>query len=346
MKIKTKAAAYGLAGLAVAGVVIFSGTALGLLNVQATGLLSVLLTDPPSVPDGVTAVYITYTGVAVHAAGFSGSGWVSVAGEGTFDSMSLVNLSQTISSGAIPSLDYNQIRFTISNVSVEYMGKNYSASVSPGDIEVPIVGGLKVNSSTPAATLIDIRPTVVNLGDQSQPSFTIAAGARALQMPSSEVDTSTKVLGHRASFKGHGWYESFESTASTNLTVSELALSSSSFSFTATNGGSDPLLVRTVVIAPGLNGGDEGIALGSVANGAAFAVRPDGSLTLLGGNPGQAGVSLESAGYSMAAGSAQQFSYSGAITNIFGNRGITPGTSYYVIIMGSGTLSVETVVAS
>jgi hypothetical protein len=345
LKIKTKAAAYGLAGLAVAGAVIFSGTALGLLNVQTTGLLSVLLTDPPSVPDGVTAVYIAYTGVAVHPTGFGGSGWVSVAGEGTFDSMSLVNLSQTISSGAIPSLDYNQIRFTISNVSVEYMGKNYSASVNAGDIEVPIVGGLKVNASTPAATLIDIRPTVVNLGDQSQPSFTIAAGARALQMPSSEVDASTGVLGHRASLKGHGWYESFESTTSTNLTISELALSSSSFSFTATNGGSDPLVVRTVVIAPGLNG-DEGIALGSVANGAAFAVRPDGSLMLLAGNPGQAEALLESAGYSMAAGSAQQFSYSGAITNIFGNKGITPGTSYYVIIMGPGTLGIETVVAS
>ena len=346
MKIETKTAAYAVAGLAVAGAVIFSGSALGLLGVQASGLLSVLLTDPPSVPAGVTAVYVTYTGVAVHAAGFSDSGWVTVGGEGTFDSMSLVNLSQTISSGAIPALDYNQIRFTISSVSVEYLGNNYSATMSSGQIEVPIVGGLKVNSSSPAATLIDIQPTVLNLGDKSQPSFTISTGARALQMPSSEVDTSTRVVGHRTSFRGHSWYESFQSAGSTNLTVSELLLSSSSFSFTATNGGSDPLLVRTVVIAPGLKGGDEGMALGSVGSGAAFAVQADGSLTLVSGIPGEAEALMQSTGYSMAAGSAQQFSYSGAITNIFGGGGVTTGATYYVIIMGPGTLRVETVTAS
>ncbi|MDG6902933.1 MAG: DUF4382 domain-containing protein [Nitrososphaerota archaeon] len=346
MKIETKTAAYGLAGLAVAGAVIFSGSALGLLNVQASGLLSVLLTDPPTVPTGVTAIYITYTDVAVHAAGFGDSGWVSVAGHGTIETMSLINLSQTISSGAIPALDYNQVRFTISNASVGYMGKNYTAAVGSGMIEVPIVGGLKVNSSSPAATLVDIQPTVANLGGQARPSFTIAAGARALQVPSAQVDQSTKTMGHRESLEGHSWYNSFKSTGSTNLTMSGLTLSANSFSFFATNSGTDPLVVRTIVIAPSQKGQGEESALGSVVNGAAFAVQPDGSLTLLTGNPGQAEALLDGSGYSIAPGSAQQFSYSGAIANIFGNRGITAGTSYYVIVMGQGTLGVETVQAS
>lgn len=346
MRIRTKAVAYGLAGLAVAGAVIFSGTALGLLGAQGPGFLSVLLTDPPSVPVGVTAIYITYSAVAVHASGFGDSGWVSVSGEGTIDTTTLVNLSQTISSGSIPTLDYNQVRFTISNVSVEFMGKNYSASVSPDVIEVPITGGLKVNASSPAATLIDIQPTVANLGDQFQPSFTMATGAKALQMPSSDVDSSTNEVGHQASLVGHDWYDSFRSKNSINLTVSGLALSRSSLAFSATNGGTDPLTVSTVVIAPSLNGGDEGAALGSVSNGAAFSVQSDGSLILLGRTSGQAMASLGGSGYSMAPGSTYEFGFSGAITNVFGNRGITAGTSYYVIVMGLGTLNVETVVAS
>ena len=346
MKVRTKTAVYGLAGVAVAGAIIFSGTALGLLGVQTSGLLSVLLTDPPSVPDGVTAVYITYASVAVHAVGFSDSGWVSVSGQGTIDTMSLVNLSQTISSGAIPALTYNQVRFEISNASVEFMGRNYSASIGSGNVEVPILGGLKVNSSSQAATLIDIQPTVANLGGQSAPSFTIATGAKALQVPSSDVDQSTKVVGHRASLVGHSWYDTFTSMNSANLTVSGLSLSADSLSFSATNGGPNPLVMRAVVIAPSQKGGGEEFALGSVVNGAAFAFQADGSLKLLGGTPGQAEALLEGSSYSMAAGSTQQFSFSGVITNIFGNKGIVAGASYYVIIMGPGTLSVETVLAT
>ncbi|MDG6990087.1 MAG: DUF4382 domain-containing protein [Nitrososphaerota archaeon] len=345
MKIRTKTTAYGLAGLAVAGAMIFSGTALGLLNMQASGILSVLLTDPPSVPDGVTAVYMTYTGIAVHAVGFGDSGWVPIAGEGTIDTMGLVNLSQTISSGAIPALTYNQVRFKISNVSVEFMGRNYSASMGSGNVEVPISGGLRINSSTPAAALIDIQPTVANLGGQSQPSFTIATGAKALQVPSSDVGQSTKVVGHKEPFQGHGWYES-NATSSAILAVSGLSLSANSLSFSAANGGADQLEMQALVIAPSEKGAGEALALGSVVNGAAFAFQADGSLTLLSGTPGQAQSLLEGSGYAMASGSALQFSYSGAITNIFGNKGITAGTSYYVIIMGPGTLSVETVVAS
>ena len=346
MKIETKAAVYGLAGLAVAGLVIFSGATLGVLKVQQAGVLSVLLTDPPSVPTGVTAIYITYTDVAVHAEGLGDSGWVTVSGEGTVNTMKLVNLSQTISSGSIPALSYNQVRFKISNASVQFMGKNFSVSVKSGDIEVPIVGGLKVNTSNLAAALIDIQPTVLNLGDQSLPSFTMAAGARALQVPASEVDASTHQMGHMTPLGGHDWYDSFKSRSTVNLTVSGIGLTHDSFSFSAANAGSDPVTLTAVVIAPSLKGGGESFALGSVVNGAAFAVQSDGSLRLVSGNPGQAEALLDATGYSIGPGSSHQFSYSGAISNVLGNRGIAAGVSYYIIIMGPGTLSVETAVAS
>jgi hypothetical protein len=346
LKLKTKAAAYGLAGLALAGVVILSGSALGLLSTRSFGVLSVLLTDPPSVPEGVTAVYVTYSDVAVHGAGFSDSGWVSVSGQGTIDTLELVNLSQTISSGTIPSSTYNQVRFTISNVMVEFGGKNYSAAISSGALDVPIPGGLNVNSSSPAATIIDIQPTVLNLGEQSNPSFTITTGASALQVPSGDLDQSTHVLGHMASLEGHDWYDSFKAKHSEILSVSALTLSSNSFSFSATNDGSDSIALRTVVIAPGSTREGENNALGSVMNGAVFAVQADGSLRLLSGSPGEAESSFEDSGYTLAGGATQQFTYSGTIANLLGNHGIMSGTSYFVIISGSETLSVQTVTAS
>jgi Domain of unknown function (DUF4382) len=346
LKLKTKAAAYGVAGLALAGVVILSGSALGLLSTRSFGVLSVLLTDPPSVPEGVTAVYMTYSDVAVHAAGFNDPGWVSVSGQGTIDAMELVNLSQTISSGTIPSYTYDQVRFTISNVMVEFGGENYTTAISSGTLEVPIAGGLNVNSSSPAATIIDIQPTVLNLGDQSSPSFAITAGASALQVPSGDLNQSTHVVGYRTSLEGHGWYDSFKAKHSEILSVSGTALSSSSFSFSATNEGSDSIAIRTVVIAPGSIREGENYALGSVTNGAVFAVQADGSLKLLSGSPGEAESSFEESGYALAGGATQQFTYSGTITNLLGNHGIISGTSYFVIISGSETLSVQTVTAS
>ncbi|MDE1853869.1 MAG: DUF4382 domain-containing protein [Thaumarchaeota archaeon] len=346
MKLGTKAVAYGTAGLVLAGMLIFSGSALGLLNTRSSGVLSVLLTDPPSVPEGVTAVYITYSSIAVHAAGFGDSGWVQVSGQGTIDTLKLVNLSQTISSDTIPSLTYNTVAFTITSATVDFMGKNYSATVSSGRLEVPIVGGLKVNSSATAAALVDIQPVVLNLGDESNPSFTLAAGARALQVPSDDVNDSLRTVGHTSSLDGHDWFESFRANHSDNTTSSGLTLTPNSLSLTVANSGEDPISIRMVVVTIDHPGSEEGSAFGSIPTSAVFAVQPDGSLMLLAGTPGQVESLFGATGYSLAGGATHHFSYSGAITNLVGNQAVTAGTSYYVVVYGSETLSVQTVTAS
>jgi len=344
LKLRTKAAAYGISGLVLAGVVIFSGSALGLLNVSSSGVLSVLLTDPPSVPSGVSAVYITYSGIAVHAEGFGDSGWVTVSRGGTIDTLKLVNLSQTISSSVIPRLTYNLVAFNITKASVDFLGKNYSVTVSYGKIRVPFIGGLKVNSSSTTAALIDIHPTVLNLGTQSNPHFTLAAGAKALQVPSSEVNDSVKTVGQTFQLQGHGWYESFKAKHSNNLAGSGVTLTTDSLSFSVANSGSDPVMVRMVMVIPASPGGERG-ALGSIVKGDVFAVQPDGTLKLVSGTPSQVESLFGNPGYSLAPGSTHQFTYSGTITGLVGGRGIVSGASYYVVVIGSETLSVQTVVA-
>ena len=346
MKLKLKAAAYGAGALVLAGAVIFSGSSLGVLNARPSGVLSVWLTDPPSVPDGVTAVYISYSGIAVHAEGFGGGGWVAVSGSGTIDTMKLVNLSQTISSGVIPSLTYDVIKMNITGASVEFMGKNYTVQVNSRTVTVPFVGGLKVNSSIPAAALIDIQPTILNLGTQAGPDFNMAAGARALQVPQGEVDSSVTAVGNTHDLQGNGWFSSFRSHHSDTLSSTQPSLTASSLSFSETNGGDDPLVVRMVVVTPATHGDGERGALDSVTNGFVFAVGTDGSLKLLNGSPEQVGSLFDSAGYTLAPGATFRFTYSGTITGLMGGNGIVSGGSYYVSVIGSETLSVQTVTAS
>ncbi len=346
MKLSTKAAAYGIAGLALAGAVLFSGSALGLLNIGSSGVLSVLLTDPPTVPAGVSAIYVTYSSIAVHAVGFNESGWISFSGGGTIDTMKLVNLSQTISSGTVPSFTYNLVKFNISKVDVEYMGANYSTRIASGTLVVPIVGGVKVSSSNPAAALIDIQPTILNLGNQSTPSFTIAAGARALQVPSDEVSDSMNVVGNSYSLQGHAWFQAFRQSHSGNLTVSGLALTSDSFSFSVDNPGSEPAMVRMVILTPASQGEGEGMAMGSMWNSIFFAVQPNGSLKLVNATPDQVESTLGSSGYSLAAGASHTFTFSGTITSLFEKHAVSSGALYNVVLMSSEALSAKAVVAT
>lgn len=346
MKIRTKSVVYGVSAVVLASAVIFSGSALGLLGTRSSGLLSVMLTDPPSVPDGVTAVYINYSDIAVHAEGFGDGGWVAVAGAGTVDTMKLVNLSQTISTGVIPSLTYDVIRLNITSASVGFMGKNYTAKVNSGTVTVPFAGGLKVNSSLPAAALIDIQSTVLNLGTGFGPDFNMAAGARALQVPSQDVGNSMKNVGSTMNLQGNGWFISFRSHHSNTLDSTQPTLTVDSLSFSETNSGDDPLVVRMVMVTPTTQGGRDHGPLDSVAHSIVFSVEPDGTLTLLSGSPDQVGSLFGDRGYTLSPGAAFQFTYSGTLTTLPGGSGIAKGAGYYVTVIGSETLSVQTVVAS
>ena len=151
--------------------------------------------------------------------------------------MKLINLSQTISSAVIPSLTYDVIRLNITGASVGFMGKNHSAQVSSGTVTVPFVGGLKVNSSIPAAALIDIQPTVLNLGTQFGPDFNMAAGARALQVPSLDVGNSVKSVGSTFNLQGNRWFNAFRSHHSDTFNSTQPTLTVDSLSFSETNGG-------------------------------------------------------------------------------------------------------------
>jgi len=345
LRIGSKAALYGIAGVGLAGLVILSGSSMGVLNLASSGALSILLTDPPNVPEGVSAVYITYSNLEVHAVGFGDSGWIAIAGRGTIDTLGLMNLSQTISTGTVPSLSYNLIAFNITGATVEFKGQNYTASVASEKLVVPIVGGLRVNSSSPSAALVDFQPTVLNLGTQSNPDFALTSGARALQVPRSELRTNLHA-GQRLDLDGRAWFQSFAANHTGELAISRASLSANSFSITVTNPDSEEYSARLIALSPATTGAKPAAALSSLLTSIVFVVGPDGSLTLASGVTGQLRTALSSSGFTIPAKSSRTFSFSGSISTLLPKTLVSGGSRYFVVVLGSEPPLTQTVTAA
>jgi hypothetical protein len=347
---QAKGAAYGVAGLAVASLVIFSGMALGLINTSSTEVVSILLTDPPSVPQGVSAVYLNYSGVALHAEG-PGAGWVYTGGQGTIETLGLVNLSQTISSAKVPVLTYNLVAFNVTSALVDFQGKNYTATVNGGRLTVPIVGGLTVTPSHSAAAVVDIQLTVLNEGTSSAPEFMIASGARAVQVPSGEVTDNMEHLGFKFGLSNHSWFQSFNEDHSNTLAASGVKLTPTSLTFTVNNPGPNPVNIRMILIIPA-KGTEVDDPFGSVANSSVFSVNQNGSTALftVSGSNGESEsgihIAISGPGYQLAAGTSFTFTFSGTISTTTHGAGVIRGATYYLILVGSGVISTQQVVAT
>lgn len=198
MKTSSSAILSGIAALAVVAAVLGISTLAGVptltnptsnispvANPGTPGTLTVLLTDPPHVPNGVTGVYVTYTNLAVHVADAGNqSGWTTLSTAGAIDLMSTLNVSQTIAAVQVPTGLYNALRFNVTSATVTLNSKNYTSFVANSELFIPIKGGIVVNDSKPSATIIDISPIVMNIGSSSNPEFVIRSAATAYAVPS------------------------------------------------------------------------------------------------------------------------------------------------------------------
>ncbi|MBI3860095.1 MAG: hypothetical protein HY296_07680 [Thaumarchaeota archaeon] len=350
MDTKRRAVVHGLGALALAVIVILSGTTFGLIRVgsptfnpSAPASLSILLTDPPSVPAGVTAVYITYSDLEIHnVARLGGDLWIDTGASGTLETLGLVNLGETITTGDVPSGFYNLILFNISAADVEYLGQNYSAAVNGGRLIVPVVGGLELNSSNPGAAVIDIQPKVLDLGNQSDPRFVLIASASSHQVPSNDVTPEFRHIGYRVSLIGRAWFHAFVNSHPGGVSIDSVLLTPNSFSFSLSDNTSDPAGVRLVFLAPPRHGSQSTFPSG-IQNSVIFLIQPNGSLTLfsvdhpLAYTPHDLRTALSEPGYLISANSTASFTFSGTILNLQ-KVGLTSGSSYVMTVVGNHTL--------
>jgi len=336
-------------------VLIVSATLLGFaptssqnINPGASGTLSILLTDPPTVPQGVTAVYVSYSNVQIHALGFpSNAGWVSLGSSGTVETLGLVNVSQTISSANVPSGRYDELALQISGVTVQFFGRNYTAEIKSDTFFAPLVGELTVNASGSSSALVDFQPIVLNLGGRSNPEFALSAFARALQIPPGQAHSNSQ--GSRQSFQSQSWYSAFTNEQQERLTVSSSTLNQSAFSVTVENGAEQPVGIRMIIITPAGQGPIPGSPV--LMNSAVLLVEPDGSLKLahVGATASNLTASaqnfLNAAGYEVQAGASVTLQFSGSVVASFPDAGGFGGSSgaYTVTIIGDQVLASFTV---
>lgn len=334
-------------------------------NEGSPGVLSVLLTDPPNVPAGVTAVKVNYSDLAIHVSEAGNeSGWKQLSTGGSIDLLSTVNISQTIAAVNVASGDYNALRLNVTSASVTFDGHDYAAFVIKARLFIPIAGGgIEVNDSKPSATIIDISPLVMNIGSSSTPEFVIRTTAVAFPVPSSQVTEDMEHEGFRFRLGEAGWWARFNLAETSNLRITGVSLSASSLKVSVKDISSNTT-VKMVVISPlwsGFAGGEERMTpmiFGTVV----FVVERNGSLVQLQhffspmmgdtDRPLAAIVeALQNAGYSLAANTTASFSYSGQINLGFSFGSIAPrmivsGQQYLVTVIGEDALAGQVVVAT
>ncbi len=375
MNMKGRAVLYGAAALGIAaailGVSMLAGAPV-LSNLVRTvgpgtpGTLSILITDPPHVPAGVTAVYVTYSNLAVHVSEAGNwSGWTRVSSRGTIDLLATVNISETIAAVRVPTGDYNALRLNVTSAQVTFNGKNYTAFVVNAKLFIPILeGGIEVNGSKPSATIIDISPLVLNIGSSSTPGFIIRAGGVALLVPSSQVTEEMEHEGFTFGLAGREWWQRVNQNATANLTVTNASLSPDSLNLSAKD-GSRYTTIKLVIVSPLARavGGEVDDRMPSMLWGTAiFIVEKNGTLVPLqqfvkaltanGTEPfyeireGFMGI-----GYNLTAGSSTAFAYSGQINLGFSFEGlfarlVVPGQQYLVTVIGTDALASQVIVAA
>jgi hypothetical protein len=366
----------GAAALVVAasilGVSIFSGVSLlpntNTTSNRAPGTLSVLLTDPPHVPLGVTKVYIAYSNLQVHSEAGNQSGWTLLKSSGSIELLGTVNVGQTITSVKIAAGEYNLLRFNISSAQVTFNGKNYTAFVPTSALTVPIVGGIQVNASKPSATIINIQPTVYNIGSASNPEFIIKHWAKAFPVPYSEVTAEEEHEGTKVSLIGKAWWTDVQERYTSNAQITSATLTPSSLSVTVKNTGNQTTKLRLVVVTPlvtPLMGAEHDRPPAVLSGSAIFIVLPNETLVPMqkyilaahqqGTEVGDIVTALTSGGYNLTVGASGTLGYKGTITLGFNvpvvvqplqtGQSIVPGQQYLVSVLGDEALASQVVVA-
>lgn len=360
MDLKSKTAFSGAAALVLAAVIILSATIFGFapagsrnLTPNSTGTLSVLLTDPATVPLGVSAVFVTYDNLRIHVSGFpSSTGWIDLNSSGTVETLGLAGQGEVITSAIIPSGTYDTISFNITSSHVEFQGKNYSATVFGSSLQASFMGALNVTPSGVNAALIDLQPTILNLGSAAQPVFLTNAAAKAAGVPSNQALAQSYTLGSRIPLSSSSWFANFLTNNTDRLTIGAASVSSRKLSITLDNPVGNPVVIKMVVVTPVLGAVpvSSNTASPSLIDSAIFLVLGNGSLQFI----HYIGPSVQSLvnevkslsaspGYSLAPGASLSLAYNGTISLSFGGGQAfgskTPGTFYVITVLGTQVLA-------
>jgi hypothetical protein len=160
-KMKYSAAAV-LAAVAIISIALIANPTM-LPQTASAASFTVMLTDPPNVPDGTTLLDLNYSDVSLHVTYPNGTiEWLPVGSSGKVNLLSLINMTETIASTTIPiDSTIDKIQFTINDIETAVKGKLYNVTALSNTLIVKVANG-HVNK-TLSGVLIDFNPTLVQI---------------------------------------------------------------------------------------------------------------------------------------------------------------------------------------
>ena len=285
-----------------------------------SGDIALLMTDPPTIPSGVSAVYIAYADLGVHIAGQGNqTGWRVFKTIGQIDLLSVINYTQTVALANITAGNFNAIAFNVTSVIVTYQSQNFTADLTSKThaVFLPIDGGVTVLSGKTSAALIDFTATVLLLGNQTNPQFAFIPAAKAYSVPSQSVSTLHLTVGDKDDIHAATWW--IQILHGSKFQITKLTLTPSKISIGITNSGNSTLFLRLADLSSAVSviGGTTEVSnLASMLSiSEVFAIESNSTLspvTEIGS--GAADAVIDTGGYVIPVGASVTFHYNGNIS--------------------------------
>ncbi len=227
-------------------------------SVSSNGTVALMLTDPAQVPQGTTALNVTFNGAMVHESGASNStGFVAINASGTINLLSLVNVSQTLGIVSLnKSKNYNTIILNVSASSITINGTTYNVTLPSNKLMVHISDF----NGTSGAALIDLSPTIVQIVSANQTVFVMVPSVKAVVVGSGNVSSTAVHVGARVNLNLE--MHSKLRLTTPNITITNASLSetgnATSLSVTVKNNGNSSVELNHIllygIMAMNLNG--------------------------------------------------------------------------------------------
>ncbi len=128
-------------------------------GVPASTTLTIQLTDPPSVPNGTQALFISYSDLQIHTRG--SKGWINSNTTGIVNLMSLSNVSEVVGRLRMPiNASIDMIRFNITSARILIGGKMYNVNVPNHQLSANVLGNGRLTGKM--SILVDIRSKIAS----------------------------------------------------------------------------------------------------------------------------------------------------------------------------------------
>lgn len=268
--------------------------------------------------------------------------------------MSVINGSETVAASNITSGKFNGLRFNVTSAVVTYQGTNYTADLVYQDqtLYVWIPGGIIVNNGQASGAMIDISPTVLLLGNTTNPTFAFIPAATGYTLPANSIPNHPRV-GDR-----NDWRNNPAIWQMTRFQLTAANLSPNSLNVTVDNTGNATIIFHIVAItatSTPSGGWVPASSLGAISKiSEFFVVAPNGTLFPLTASTYHGVVqTLALAGFALAPGDSATFAYDGQVTigALALLQGSTPthavvaGQKYIVTVTGGGQHAQTAVIA-